>query len=252
MPGSRPSSMGSHAWAAANGLQEQRTIKPKPEDWVAPAGVCVPVRSGPTSVPQTGFGAHRPAASNHRARAPTQRPSRDKHPARAQERAWEQAGSHAQSAPRPKWTTPRNQTYIHQPTSAIAFMRSHTHTLLMPPHPPGYSRATSGSTTNADTPRHVKCRQEPEGAHRSERAPTPMRMHTDPPTLARGSKPRVIHTYSPAPMRSRAGAHTRAGTTGARQVAAWVQRASLPRPLCTGPKTACACAHPQGPTPVPK
>ena len=51
-PGSRPSSTGSHALAAANRLQEQWSITHTAENWGAPVRACVPARRGPTPVPK--------------------------------------------------------------------------------------------------------------------------------------------------------------------------------------------------------
>ena len=219
MPDSRQSSTGSHAPAAANKLQS----------WGAPVRACVPVRRGPTPVPKqdpalTGL---QPQITEGVPR-PSDRAGTNAHRSSKSSRACVGVGE----LPRPGCGTQdhrpwpkgahleKKHRYINPPAPLRSRALSHTRSCCPPPTP--YSRGTSRSRTIADTPRHVKCRQDPEGAHRSERAPTPMPLHIDPPTLARGSKSRVIYTYPPAPMRSRAGAHTRAGTTGARQTAASV------------------------------
>ena len=163
-----------------------------------------PCAQGATSVPQTGHGAH------HRARAQTQRWSRDKHPARTQ------AGSHAQSASQAQTERTQKGRHIYNipPTPLRSRARTDTHAAVAapPPPPPRYSRGLPSSRGNAGILHHDKCRQEP------------MPMHTD-PSVAQGSEPRAIYTCTPAPT-----PRTRAGTTGACQAAARVQRVSSPRP----------------------
>ena len=75
-------------------------------------------------------------------------------------------------------------------------------------------RAHTQRTRLAHTHRVMSnTRQEPKGARRGERAPTPRPLHTDAPSLAQGNTLISIYINPPAPLRSRDHTHTHSSTT---------------------------------------